>query len=150
MKILSGFIRKTGGDILADGRHVDFRTPAEAAALGIGMLYQDPLDFPNLAVLDNFMLGQLKGPGLNPAAHLQRLRQLADHFNFSLNPADPVSRLTVGERQQLELLRLLATGRIRPYSGRADYRYIRASERDPFQCPASSGAGGQKHRAGFP
>ena len=64
MKILAGFSLPTRGTIRVDGAAVDYRNPARAADLGIGMLYQDPLDFPLLTVLDNFMLGQTKG--LNP------------------------------------------------------------------------------------
>ena len=62
MKILAGFSLPTRGTIRVDGVGVDYRNPAQAADLGIGMLYQDPLDFPLLTVLDNFMLGQTDGP----------------------------------------------------------------------------------------
>ncbi|MGD8257074.1 MAG: ATP-binding cassette domain-containing protein, partial [Desulfobacterales bacterium] len=55
MKILSGFSHKTSGTILIDGKRVNYRDPARASDLGIGMLYQDPLDFPLLTVLDNFI-----------------------------------------------------------------------------------------------
>ena len=61
MKILAGFSQRTKGLILVDGTEVDYHNPAQSAALGIGMLYQDPLDFPLLSVLDNFMLGQTDG-----------------------------------------------------------------------------------------
>ena len=61
MKILSGFSQRTRGSILVEGAAVDYRNPAQASKLGIGMLYQDPLDYPLLTVLDNFMLGQTDG-----------------------------------------------------------------------------------------
>ena len=44
-----------------DDRPVTYDTPARAARLGIGMLYQDPLDFANLTVLENFMVGRSEG-----------------------------------------------------------------------------------------
>ncbi len=110
MKVLSGYTPRTGGDILADGRPVDFRAPEDAARLGIGMLYQDPLDFPRLTVLENFMLGQSRGLFLSRARYRARLRELCDYLGFSLVPEAPVRRLTVGERQQLEILRLIALG----------------------------------------
>ena len=50
MKIAAGYFRRTSGEILIDGRSVDFRSPADAAAHGIGMLYQDPQDFAHLNV----------------------------------------------------------------------------------------------------
>ncbi len=107
MKILAGYIRRTGGDILLDGRPVDCDTPAQASALGIGMLYQDPLDFPLLTVLDNFRLGH---PEDDPRILRDRLAHLARQFDFSLKPDDLLRTLTIGERQQLEILRLLERG----------------------------------------
>ena len=58
MKILAGFTARTSGSLRVDGTPVDYRTTAAAAGLGIGMLFQDPLDFPQLPVIDNFILGQ--------------------------------------------------------------------------------------------
>ena len=107
MKILAGYTRRTGGDILLDGRPVDCDTPAQASGLGIGMLYQDPLDFPLLTVLDNFRLGH---PLDDPAALRDRLTHLARQFDFTLKPDAPLRTLTIGERQQLEILRLLERG----------------------------------------
>jgi simple sugar transport system ATP-binding protein len=110
MKVLAGFSQKTSGSILIDGKPVNYRNPAQAVALGIGMLYQDPLDFSLLSVLDNFMLGQTNGFSGHKKNFRKAFRQLAETFNFTLHPDTPVKILTVGERQQLELLRLLALG----------------------------------------
>jgi simple sugar transport system ATP-binding protein len=110
MKILAGFIDRTSGSVRVDGKPVDYRTTAEAAGLGVGMLYQDPLDFPQLPVLDNFILGQAGAIILDRKVFKPRFLELADSFHFRLNPEAPVSSLTVGERQQVELLRLLALG----------------------------------------
>ena len=49
MKILSGFICCDSGEILLDGKPVDIKSPAEAIRARIGMLHQDPLDFPPTA-----------------------------------------------------------------------------------------------------
>ena len=110
MKVLAGFSQKTSGSILIDSKPVNYRNPAQAVALGIGMLYQDPLDFSLLSVLDNFMLGQANGFSGHKNNFRKAFRQLAETFNFTLHPDTPVKLLTVGERQQLELLRLLALG----------------------------------------
>ena len=110
MKILAGFTTRTSGSVRVDGQPVDYRTTAEAAGLGVGMLYQDPLDFPQLPVLDNFILGQAGTVALDRKAFKARFRELADSFHFRLNPEAAVSSLTVGERQQVELLRLLGLG----------------------------------------
>ena len=110
MKVLAGYTQKTGGTILMNGSTVNYATPLQASKLGIGMLYQDPLDFPVLTVLENFMLGQTLGMLEKKKAHEKKFIQLAESLQFSLYPYTPVKNLTIGERQQLEILRLLALG----------------------------------------
>ncbi len=110
MKILSGFIHHDAGEIALDGQVVRIHSPADALRLGIGMLHQDPMDFPPMRVLDNFMIGY-RGSGLPPRRAARRaLRDLCAQFDFDLDPDAPVGSLTVGERQQLEILRLLWLG----------------------------------------
>jgi len=110
-KILSGYITRDSGEILLDGSPVDIRTPTDAIRAGIGMLHQDPLDFPPLTVLENFMLGQAgKTLWLDHRSARRAFLALAARFQFDLNPDAHVSELTVGERQQLEMVRLLALG----------------------------------------
>ncbi len=110
VKVLSGFISRDAGVVLLDGQPVEIRTPADAIAAGIGMLHQDPLDFPPLSVLDNFMVGRPGRLLINRHQAIKEFRQLAAQFNFSLDIDELVSNLTVGERQQLEILRLLSLG----------------------------------------
>ena len=107
MKVLTGYIHRTSGSIYFDRQEVELKTPREAMQLGIGMLYQEPLDFLQLTVLDNFMAGM---PRFTPGPMKTELGRLCERFGFSLNPDSPLNRLTVGERQQLELLRLIQTG----------------------------------------
>jgi simple sugar transport system ATP-binding protein len=110
MKVLSGFIQQDEGDILLDGKPVRIDTPADAIRHGIGMLHQDPLDFPPMRVLDNFILGREGGlfPDYNKAR--KEFTELIRQFDFSIDPDTYVDTLTVGERQQLEILRLLWLG----------------------------------------
>lgn len=110
MKVLSGFLSPDRGEILIDGKVVRFHSPAEAVALGVGMLHQDPLDFPALRVIDNFILGSPRGFLFDRKHHQARLAELANRFGFSLNPEARVFDLSIGERQQLEIVRLLALG----------------------------------------
>ncbi|MBC7315861.1 MAG: ATP-binding cassette domain-containing protein, partial [Chloroflexi bacterium] len=110
MKILSGYQPADRGTILLDGRPVHFRSPADAIAAGIGMLHQDPLDVPAFSALENLALGSPGGPFLNRTRARRTLEALCQRFGFALDPDAPVSSLTVGERQQLEMVRLLALG----------------------------------------
>jgi general nucleoside transport system ATP-binding protein len=130
MKILSGFFLPDSGEILLDGSPVVIHSPADAIRHGIGMLHQDPLDFPPLKVLDDFILGapsSLPPSGGNQAAGPRRpvyraglfpdrrrvareMRGLMEQFGFALDLDAYVDTLTVGERQQLEIVRLLWLG----------------------------------------
>lgn len=110
MKILAGAVPKSDGEILLDGRPVVFSHPAEASRLGIGMLTQDPLDFPPLTVLENFMVGRPARPRRSPRQWAELLEGLCREFGFYLDPSAPLETLSLGERRQLELLRLLSLG----------------------------------------
>ena len=110
MKILSGFIQADSGTILLDDKPVIIHAPSDAINYGVGMLHQDPLDFPPLRVIDNFILGQKGGIFPDRTAAKQDFKQLAAEFEFNLNPDSYTDRLTVGERQQLEILRLIWLG----------------------------------------
>jgi general nucleoside transport system ATP-binding protein len=110
LKILSGFLRADEGDILLDGRPASVRSPADGIGHGIGMLHQDPLDFPPMTVLDNFLIGRAGGLLMDRPAAAAELSALAASCQFSLDPEMRLEALTVGERQQLEILRLLSLG----------------------------------------
>ena len=110
MKILSGFQTADGGRVLLDGRPVRLRSPADAIGHGVGMLHQDPLDFPPMKVVDNLLIG---APGrLVPrrAEASTAIARLSRSLGLSIDLTAEVGSLTVGERQQLELLRLLWLG----------------------------------------
>jgi ABC-type uncharacterized transport system ATPase subunit len=104
MKIITGFIAKSRGKIVVDDQEIALADPSQAISRGIGMLYQEPLDFPQLSVLENFMAG---GSGFSPTRERKKLSRLCQDFGFDLAPETAVEKLTVGQRQQLELLRLI-------------------------------------------
>lgn len=110
MKILSGFQAADSGEISFDGKSTNFTSPADALQHGIGMLHQDPLDVAVLTVLENFVLGR-RG-SLLPDRKQARADLLlhSERLGFRLNPDAYIDSLTIGERQQLEIVRLLSQG----------------------------------------
>jgi ABC-type uncharacterized transport system ATPase subunit len=110
MKVLTGFITADAGQIRLNGHPIRFISPAESIQHGIGMLHQDPLDFPPLKVLDNLLLAFDNRLIPQRRQAQQVFEELSNRFNFFFNPETRVNTLTVGERQQLEILRLLALG----------------------------------------
>jgi len=111
MKILSGFIQADpGSEVILDGKPVYMDSPASAIRYGVGMLHQDPLDFPPMRILDNFLLGLPSSFFPNRKEATQDFNLLAKEYGFSFDPENYVDSLTVGERQQLEIMRLLFLG----------------------------------------
>src|SRR4030042_396178 len=110
MKVLSGFLSPDKGKIFIDGMPVSFTSPVQAMALGIGMLHQDPLDFPALSVIDNFLLGEPGRFRVDRHRTRRKLIELAAQFDFKFDPDVLVSNLSIGERQQLEIVRLIWRG----------------------------------------
>lgn len=108
MKIMSGYQPADSGTIEIDHAPVEMTSPTSAIEHGIGMLYQDPLDFPPFTALENFIAG--RPGGFFPNAHQARTKflWLVERFGFELKPDRYVDMLTIGERQQLEILRLLS------------------------------------------
>jgi len=110
MKILSGYQSQDSGDIVLDGTVASFASPAEGLAAGIGMLYQDPLDFPPFNILENYLLAKSNRIGLNFSQAAKQVSNLADQYGFEVDLKSDIGSLSLGERQQLELVRLLAEG----------------------------------------
>ncbi len=143
MKILSGFIRADRGEILLDDTPVIIHSPANAIQQGIGMLHQDPLDFPPMQVIDNFILGRKGGLLTHKAAAVRDFKKLAEQFSFSIDPETYVDSLTVGERQQLEILRLIWLGARGIDLRRANHRHQRSPKSETFRSLALAGRAGQ-------
>lgn len=108
MKILSGFLRPDAGTIRLDGTEVPPGSPRAALRAGIGMLHQDPLVCLPFTALDNFVLGR-EGK-IDRREARGELVELCRRFDFDLDPDARARTLSVGERQQLEIVRLLSLG----------------------------------------
>lgn len=109
MKILSGMIEMDSGEFLVDGRNVAIKNPADALRIGIGMLHQDPHDFPSMSIKENLQVNAARAER-NPDMNWARLLEYMNKLVFRIDLEGRVDDLTVGERQQLELLRLLWQG----------------------------------------
>ena len=110
MKILSGYQPPDTGEILFDDQIQHFSSPADALGKGIGMLYQDPLDVPAFSVNDNYLLGRDQRIVLDYKNASHELQEMTARFGFELDLQSRIENLSLGERQQLELARLLVGG----------------------------------------
>ncbi len=105
VKIMYGLILPSAGELRWMGRKVVLGGPAEARALGIGMVFQHFSLFENLTVAENVALGL--PPTESLASIAQRLAETARVYGLPLDPRREVWRLSVGERQRIEIVRAL-------------------------------------------
>ena len=109
MRLLYGLYPPDDGHISIDGKEVHFASPRDAMAAGIGMVFQQFSLLPNLSVLENLLVAWPKAPWWQGrrrsimAEVLVWLRKLAPN----LDPARRVGDLAVGERQVVELAKVL-------------------------------------------
>jgi simple sugar transport system ATP-binding protein len=110
MKILSGLICMDSGEILIDDQHRDLKNPLDALRHGIGMLHQDPHDFPSMDIKEDLLIWDKNASASNGNHDWSRLETIQNDLGFNIDLDGMVGDLTVGERQQLELVRLLWLG----------------------------------------
>jgi len=107
MKIIYGAVRPDEGEMRFDGRPVVVRSPHEARALGIAMVFQHFSLFDTLTVAENVSLGLDDARSLAEVA--ERIRRVAGSYGLEVEPERPVHTLAVGERQRVEIVRALLT-----------------------------------------
>lgn len=103
MKLIYGVEQPDSGHIHWNGQEVHLARPSDAQALGIGMVFQHFSLFETLSVVQNV---SLMIPG-KPADLAQKITDLGDQFGLSVDPHAMVHRLSVGERQRVEIIRCL-------------------------------------------
>ena len=111
LKILYGFYRADSGAILHQGRPVRVDSPQAARALRIGMVFQDFTLIPAMTAAENvaLFLDDL-GPVLDHGRVAERMLDVANKFRLTVAPSARVGDLSVGERQKVEIIKLLLSG----------------------------------------
>jgi simple sugar transport system ATP-binding protein len=105
VKILYGSLQPDAGVIRWRGRPVSIANPADARALGIGMVFQHFSLFEPLTVLENVALGLPKSAWNRDLA--AELRRVSHAYGLPLEPESRVADLSVGVRQRIEIVRCL-------------------------------------------
>lgn len=113
MKILSGVLHPDAGGMMLDGKPYTPRNPHDARLAGVAMVYQELSLAPHLSVTENIMLGMEPANfGVVNRSEARRLAldALAQLGHSDIPPNVPVGRLSVAERQIVEIGRALAIG----------------------------------------
>lgn len=111
MKILSGVIAQTAGDIVLEGERVSFSSPSEAEALGITIIHQELSLAPNLNVRDNIFMGRELTKGRGSVDYKEEAHQaelLMAELDEPIHPLTLVEDLRVGQQQIVEIARALS------------------------------------------
>ncbi len=103
MSILAGRYRPDGGVIRVRGAPVAFASPAQARTAGIGMVHQRFMLIESMSVAENV---RLAAPGARDAD----IAALGERYGLSVDPARLVADLSMGERQRVEIVKLLMRG----------------------------------------
>ena len=108
MSILTGLYKPTEGCIMVNGAEVKFASPADAIASGIGMVHQHFKLIESFTVAENIVLSQDKGGFLLQAEQIiADIESLGEKYGLQVDPRAYVWQLGVGEKQRVEILRML-------------------------------------------
>jgi len=111
MNILSGLYRPDEGEIRVAGERVVLRSPRDAIERGIGMVHQHFRLVERFTVAENVLLGSHTPHfRLSPALIVEHVRELGARHGIALDPRAYVGDLSVGERQRVEILKVLYRG----------------------------------------
>jgi simple sugar transport system ATP-binding protein len=107
MSMLAGQSQPDSGTIYHQGNEVVFSSTEKAIEAGIGMVYQHFKLVEAMTVAENVFLGQTATSWLKKGDMNRVVAELADSYSMSIRPDSLISELSMGEKQQVEILKLL-------------------------------------------
>ena len=108
MNVLTGLYRPDRGEIRLDDEPVQFGSPRDSLAMGIGMVHQHFMLVPAHSVFENILLALDKVPNFYSRKQFKQLVQnVLDEFELDLDLDTPVWKLSIGAQQWIELIKLL-------------------------------------------
>ena len=108
VKCIMGFYSPDKGKVLLDGKEVAIRSPRDARANGIGMVYQHFTLVPCLTAAENLVISRADAPAvIDWGKEKKALAQFMEQMPFRVPLDAQVSSLSAGEKQKLEILKLL-------------------------------------------
>ena len=108
VKCIMGFYQPDEGSLLVDGRKVEVHNPRDARALGIGMVYQQFTLVPSLTGAENLVINRADVPAvIDWRQERRKLASFMERMPFRVPLDVPVASLAAGEKQKLEILKLL-------------------------------------------
>lgn len=110
MNMLSGIYVPDKGSIFIEGREVVFGSPSDSIAAGIGMVHQHFKLIDVMTAEENVILGQKNGVFYKKKGVTDKIQAIADKYQLDIDLTKRVSEMSVGEKQNLEILKVLYRG----------------------------------------
>ncbi len=110
ISMLAGMQQPDEGEIWIGGGPVVVASPRVSLTLGVGTVFQHELLVPSLTVIENLLLGGPWWQRMGRLAARERFRQLSGLLGVAIDPHAEAGRLSLGERQQIEIIRALWRG----------------------------------------
>lgn len=111
MNILTGLYKADEGQIIIKGSPVNFKSPKDAIALGIGMIHQHFRLVAPLSVAENVILGSPANSfWLNKKKIYQSIQEISKDYGLEVDPKAKIWQLSVGEQQRVEIVKILYRG----------------------------------------
>ena len=110
IKVLSGAIEPTEGEILIEGTSYAKLNPRLSEELGIGVIYQEFNLIPYLSVADNIFLGSehMKGIRIDEKYAMEESKKLLNNLGIDIDPATQVRDLSVAYQQLTEIAKAVS------------------------------------------
>ncbi len=111
MKCLFGIYKKDAGEILLDGRTVEFANPRQALDNGVSMVHQELNQVLERSVMENIWLGRFPQKGLvvDEKEMYRRSREIFDGLAIDIDPKRKMGSLSISERQMVEIARAVSS-----------------------------------------
>ena len=112
MNVLYGLYKPEEGHIYINNKEVKMHSPFDAINLGIGMVHQHFTLVPPFSVVENVVLGlkSSREPFLDLKAAAKKIKDIADRYNFKIDPWVKVWQISIGEKQRVEIIKALYRG----------------------------------------
>lgn len=110
VNMLSGIYTPDSGSIFIRGKEVNISSPRAAKEAGIGMIHQHFKLVDVMTAAENIIMGQKSSFFLNRKKLSQKIKELSARYGLEVDPDKKVYELSVGEKQNLEILKVLYRG----------------------------------------
>lgn len=110
MNMLSGIYTPDAGTIRINGKDVHFSSPKDSIKMGIGMIHQHFKLVDVMTAKENILIGQPSSLFVHGKKLSKQIKELSDQYGLDLDPDKKVYDMSVGEKQTLEIMKVLYRG----------------------------------------